>query len=586
MRNFAPIAAPKGRARQCFATLLSLALVLTSTPSAPAAAQRPAASRPAALAAKIDGVVRREMESGHVPGTVVVVVKDGRVVFERGYGVGNVETKTPVDPARTIFRIGSISKVFTATALVQLADRNRIRLDRDVNAYLRSVRVPATYAEPIKVSDLLTHTSGLDEISLGRKTSRAEEVIPLGEFLRTRLVRRQPPHRLISYGTYGISLAGLLVEDVSGRDFRDYLRAEIFRPLRMSRTTIGAVPAAQQRDLAIGYAWADGQHRPEAFEYFHTYPGSDINSTARDMARFMLFHLEGGGAGRRAILSEGARRTMHRQHFANHPRLPGMAHGFYEIRRNGIRGIEHGGVMDGYSSLLYLAPDERLGIFVASNSQGESLRAAVRNAVLDHFQPRPEPRGPDAALVAGATDRFAGRYQRDEYCHSCPAGAAGYRPPSLTVESIEGGIRVYGARWVQVEPLLFQLTRGQMDTGDTQLAFRQDREGKITHLLIGHWTYERVPEIAAVSVPANVLAEYVGTYEIAPNQTVVVTLESGKLTGRMTGYPVVELTATSETSFVGAGGDAVITFFRGPDNRLSHLILQFGGRDLRAIRKP
>lgn len=569
--------------------MVGAALLLSgSAQSIAAATQRQASAPEQNLAARIDRVVEQEMRSAHIPGAVVVVVKDGRIVFQRGYGVGNTETRRPVDPRRTVFRIGSITKAFTATAVMQLADRGRIRLDRDVNSYLRRLRVPSTYPRPILVSDLLTHTSGLDEISLGRKVMRAEEVIPLGQFLQPRLIRRQPPHQSISYGTYGISLAGALVEEVGGSGLKDYMSARIFRPLGMARTSIGAVPAAQQRDLAVGYAWADGVHRAEAFEYFHTFPGSDINSTAEDMAKFMLFHLEGAGAGRRAILSDSARRAMHRQQFTNHPRLTGMTYGFFEIRRNGISGVEHGGVMDGYSSLLYLAPEQRLGIFIASNSEAESLRIAVRNGVLDHFFPSPQPGGPDTAAVPGSTTRFAGRYQRDEYCHSCPPGEAGYRPPSLTVGSAEGGISLYGARWVQVEPLLFQLTQGQMDTGDTQVAFRQDGNGRVTHLLIGPWTYERMEEAAAAaySVPAAILADYVGTYLISPGQTVVVTLEDGKLMGRMTGYPAVELAATSETRFTGAGGEAVINFVRSADNRVSHLMLHFGGRDMRAERTP
>src|SRR5262245_57419903 len=138
--------------------------------------------------ALLDPILAERMDKLHIPGAVISIVKDGRTTFAKGYGVTDIEKQAPVVPDTTIFRIGSITKVFTAMAVMQMADRGRIRLTDDVNKYLTGVKVPSTFPQPITFASLLTHTSGLDEISPGRRTSDENKVVPLGDFLKTRIV--------------------------------------------------------------------------------------------------------------------------------------------------------------------------------------------------------------------------------------------------------------------------------------------------------------------------------------------------------------------------------------------------------------
>src|SRR4028118_204305 len=177
--------------------LLLSALVLTQNqPLSKAQAQAIQTNNltnPKELEAFLDPIFAEQMEKSHIPGAVVSVVKDGKIIFTKGYGVADIEKKTPVVPDQTIFRIGSITKVFTALAAVQQADRKKIKLTDDVNKYLTGAKVPNTFPQPITFHDLLTHSSGLDEISPGRHTKDENKVIPLGEFLKTRIVRRAPP---------------------------------------------------------------------------------------------------------------------------------------------------------------------------------------------------------------------------------------------------------------------------------------------------------------------------------------------------------------------------------------------------------
>ena len=197
----------------------------------------------------VDPIIAAQMEKEHIPGAVFVLVQDGKILYKRGYGFADIASRKPVDPVETIWRIGSISKVFTATAVVQLADRGQFRLSDDVNRYMRRFKVPATYPEPVRFWHLLTHTAGLDEIRPGTRAETEAGLLPLGDFLAPKLVRLRPPGQVISYSTYGITLGGYLVEQVSGMEFEKYLSRNIWLPLGMTRTNI-VVPDSLKSDLA------------------------------------------------------------------------------------------------------------------------------------------------------------------------------------------------------------------------------------------------------------------------------------------------------------------------------------------------
>ena len=477
------------RARQVFATLLWLALAGSHLP---AYAQRKAAGGPTdprELESFLDAIFTEQMAKQHIPGAVFVFVKNGKVFFSKGYGFADVERQRRATP-ETIFRIGSISKVFTASAVAQLADRGRVDLRADVNRYLTKLKVPATYPEPVTAADLLTHTAGFDEIRPGTQAPDAEGVLPLADFLRTRLVRISPSGETISYSTYGITLAGLLVEEVSGLSFEAYLAKNLWRPLGMGRTCI-TVPPTLADDLALGYEYAGGANRPQGYEWYHTTPASSINSTATDMARFMIAHLQNGRLGGARILSERAARDMHRTHAAGHPRLPGVAYGFFEDEYKGLRILEHGGNMAGFSSLMVLVPERNAGFFMVNHHENSGLRDTVKWALLERYYP-PEhpPRVPQPPPGLNArTPLFVGTYRWNVYCRTC-----GPRPTGQTVRvtsNPDGTLSLNGTdkRWIEVEPLLFV-----REDGGGKVAFRADRAGKITHLFAGgFWVFERMP---------------------------------------------------------------------------------------------
>jgi CubicO group peptidase (beta-lactamase class C family) len=431
-----------------------------------------------ALEALLDSVMPRAMAKEQIPGAVFVLVQDGHMRFNKGYGVADVTTKRSVVPDSTVFRIGSITKLFTATAVVQLADRGRLRLDRDVNSYLKRLRIPETYPEPVTGTHLLSHTAGFDELVGIRQAPSADSLRPLHEFLAGTLVRVRPPGRVTAYSTFGIALAGLLVEDVSGMSYEEYLRKHIWEPLRMHRTAItpGGSP--------LGYEVEDGAVVPARYEWYHTFPASSINSTASDMARFMIAHLEGGGP----ILSRRATKETHRRQATMHPRLPGWTLGFQENDLNGERILEHGGDIAGFSSLLVLLPERRAGFFIAHHREGSNLRFVVERAVLDRFFPdRRKLEPPPAPAASRRPQRFAGTFRWNIYCRTCDPSSQ--ELPEFTVTAnADGSIGMNDDTWIEVDSLFFR-----SKDGADRLGFATDSSGRVMHLTQGSWrVLERV----------------------------------------------------------------------------------------------
>jgi CubicO group peptidase (beta-lactamase class C family) len=438
----------------------------------------------------VDTLIIAQMAKENIPGAVFVLVRDGKILYQRGYGFANVARRQPVDPQRTIWRIGSISKVFTATAIVQLADRGRFQLTDDVNSYLTRFKVPATFPAPVTFQHLLTHTAGFDEIRPGTRAETAAGVLPLGDFLANKLIRLRPPGRTISYSTYGVTLGGYLVEQVSGLEFEAYLARHIWGPLGMDRSNI-VVPASLKADVAQGYEYDNGANKLADWEWYHTTPASSINASAADMARFIIAHLRNGRYGNSRIMSASAALDMHRQHATSHSGLAGFAYGFYEEFANGERLIEHGGNVEGFSAQLTLIPARGIGFFIASQHEPARLRDVVQAALLDHYFPikqEPLPAVPMAGYRQRAA-RFAGIYEVNQYCHSCGPGRREY--PRIEVKAnADGTISITGnpQPLVEVSPLFFRPL-----TGTGGAVFQEDASGRVMVLAGGSWmVFERI----------------------------------------------------------------------------------------------
>ena len=449
--------------------------------------QRSAASDNEKLGVAVDAVLAKAVADGDVPGAVIAVVKDGQVILMRGYGFANLEAKTPVDTERTLFYLASLTKPFTATAVMQVAERGKVDLRADMNRYLRTFKVDDTFREPVTLEQLLTHTAGFDDRNIGYMARTAAEVRSLGDYLAQALPPRvRPPGRVTAYSNHGYGLAGYLVEVASGESYADFLQENIFRPLGMSRTTARIpLPPELAADLAIGYEYdfQTQRYAPTPLGFRNVPPAGSVSATAPDMARFLTAHLQEGRFGETRILLEKTARRMHAQQFTHHPRLPGMTFGFAERSYRGARLLHHPGSVPGYSALATLVPEHGLGIFVATNSNALGVDLGASRAVLDFFLPDPGAAAPlpPSAVFSKRAARFAGCYQSTRYS-KCSIEKFAIWDSQICVKTTRAGTlrledrRGDGSEWVEIEPLLFRSA-----TGDELLAFREEA-GRITYM--------------------------------------------------------------------------------------------------------
>jgi CubicO group peptidase (beta-lactamase class C family) len=449
------------------------------------------------LEAFLDGVVPFQLESADIAGATISVVKDGKLLFAKGYGYADYEKKKPVSAQETLFRPGSVSKLFTWTAVMQLVEQGKLDLNRDVNTYL-DFKIPDAYGQPITLKHILTHTAGFDEQV--KDIFGASAASPdLGQYMKTHIPARvNPPGTMPSYSNYGASLAGYIVERVSGRPFNEYIEENIFKPLGMNHSTFAQpLPPNLAPLMSKGYQVASGEVIP--FEVVGPYPAGSMSSTADDMSRFMLAHLQDGQLGDVRILKPETAKLMHSQLFTLDPAANGMCHGFYEESRNGHRIIGHGGDTVAFHSDLHLILDAGVGFFVSHNSPGRANplpRTTLWEMLLDRYFPYTAPNTPTLASAKDDANKVSGSYissRRGENSFFkavsligettvSPVGDGMIMLPEMT------GTNGKPKKWREVAPMTFLEEDGQ-----DKLIFKPDQNGRMQIVLpYPFMAYQRV----------------------------------------------------------------------------------------------
>lgn len=441
----------------------------------------------------LDGLMPAQLQREDIAGAVVLVVKDGKVLFAKGYGYSDVAKKAPISPDGTLFRPGSVSKLFTWTAVMQLVEQGKLDLDRDVNDYL-DVKIPARESKPITLRDILTHTPGFEEAIQELFVSDVKYLVPLGEYVKTHLPQRVfPPRTFPAYSNYGTALAGYIVERVSGQPFDDYIEQHIFNPLGLTHTTFRQpLPEAIKQMMSSGYERGSQPSKP--FEVVQAFPAGSVSATATDMARFMIAHLQDGQYEGVQILKPETARLMHSAQFHNLPELNGMALGFYEETRNGHRIIGHGGDTQYFHSDLHLVLDAGVGFFISYNSAGKgeiSGRTAVWEKFLDRYFPYEIPAAATAASAAQDAQVVAGRYlntRRGDTTLMKVLSAVGQLQVIVNSDntiSAKGLKNVNGElkKFREIGPMLFQEVDGQDRVG-----FKRDESGRLI-LAVGNYPF-------------------------------------------------------------------------------------------------
>ncbi len=482
--------------------LLGLGALLAMTPlvaqeSAPQAGQAPApVAAPANngatgghplteqdLSAWLDGMMPYALARGGIAGAVVTVVQGDQLLFERGYGYADVAAQKPVTPDGTLFRPGSVSKLFTWTAVMQLVEQGKIDLDADVNTYL-DFEMPAFDGKPITMRQIMTHTAGFEESMRHLIGNDPDTVMALGDYVREgRTQRVFEPGTTPAYSNYATALAAYIVQRQSGMKFDDYVEQKIFAPLGMRHSSFRQpLPPALAPMMSKGYVLST--QKPKPFEIIYPAPAGSLSASGSDMARFMIAHLNGGGP----LLSPQTTAMMHDFEAPGIHGLNHMALGFYEQQVNGHRAIAHGGDTDFFHSYLWLFPDQKIGIFFSMNSQGTpgsslAVRGQLFHQFADRYLPGPAPKGQvDEATAREHAAMMVGNYTNSRGAYRNFLSILDLIGQTTVGLDEQGGLLVPGVpsmadqprHWKEVEPFVW------VDTVTGERLAAEVKDGKVT----------------------------------------------------------------------------------------------------------
>jgi CubicO group peptidase (beta-lactamase class C family) len=389
----------------------SLAPATPAPAAAPQATVPPAAAPAGAPAAVpltaddvnawLDGYMPYALHTGDIAGAVVAVVKDGQIVTERGYGYADVEKRTPVDPKLTLFRPGSVSKLFTWTAVMQQVEQGKIDLDADVNQYL-DFKIPARDGKPVTMRQLMQHVAGFEEQAKGIMSDDPKS--PNFEALLKQWVPERvfAPGSTPAYSNYGASLAGYIVQRVSGESFDDYIDKHIFAPLDMQHSTFRQ-PLPANLEPLMSQCYSLASEPAKKFEIIGPAPAGSLSSPGEDMAHFMIAHLQNGEYHGNRILKAETAEMMHNSPLTILPPLNRMELGFFETNLNGREVIAHLGDTQCFHTSLHLFLKEGVGFYVSFNTPGKAgAVGGLRGALFEDFADRYFPAAETAATAVDA----------------------------------------------------------------------------------------------------------------------------------------------------------------------------------------
>lgn len=443
----------------------------------------------------LDGFLPNAIKQADIAGAVVVVVKDGQVLVERGYGYSDVDTEKPMDPETTLVRPGSISKLFTWTALMQLVEQGKVDLDADVNQYL-DFKIPPYDGKPVTVRNVLTHTGGFEETLKHLIGEEGEPMPGFDAILKERVPARIfPPGTMTAYSNYACALAGYIVQRVSGMPFNDYVTKHIFAPLGMTSTTFEQpLPASLKPRMASGYRYAS--QKSHKFELVGPAPAGSSSTTGADMAHFMIAHLQDGQYGSAQILRPETARLMHGTPLTILPHGNRMLLGFYESTLKGRRMIAHGGDTEWFHSDMNLFLDHGVGLFVSFNSPGKEgaaqpLRSTLLEMFADRYFPVQEPKATplDRKVADEHAAMITGHYIMSRRVETTFMSLLNLVNEVKVFPNDDGTISMSmmvsptgePLRWREVEPFLWKQVHGsEVIVGDV-------KDGKVWRLGIGEF---------------------------------------------------------------------------------------------------
>jgi CubicO group peptidase (beta-lactamase class C family) len=395
-----------------------------------------------------------------VNAAAVIVTDKEKPIFSKVYG--------PVGLDRSVWRAASVSKALTAIAVMQLVEEGKVGLDTDVNRYLKSFQISATFRQPITLRQLLEHRSGLDDRFIGDGFRSGEQPSMLSVMKKFLPERIYAPNEVEFYSNYGYGLIGALIEDVSGQRFEDYLAVNVLRPLGMNRSSFAQpLPQEVAADTAPGTWW-----------YQHSAPAGGLATTAADMARFLLATLQEDAG----VISKSSFQEMTPAQDAP----SGLVHrlGYWTGRDYGQQLIGASGDAGSFHTVMAAVPNHNLGLVVLVSGSGNGVAWGFYSRFLDaEFKATPSQTAQHSELLkpkAGDYEgcrRFTGLYRTVRYPHHDLSKTFILLDLTRVFAERDGALRFQGARWIRTGPLQFE-----KEDGSETVSFKEDAGGRIRFL--------------------------------------------------------------------------------------------------------
>ncbi|MBW9156947.1 serine hydrolase domain-containing protein [Clostridium tagluense] len=454
-----------------------------------------------------DQYMKKVLEEYKVAGATVSVVKDGKIFFEKGYGYSDVAKKTVVNADTTVFQIASITKLFTATAVMKLVEEGKISLDEDVNNYLKDFKIKNNFSKPITVRNLLNHTSGFDEKwpMVYRTTGDKfyDSIESLGDFLKKDLPPViNTPGTITQYNVYNYAILGYLIEKVSEKPVNEYITDEILKPLNMKNSSYW-INKDILGSMSKPYKYEKDKYIETSYSMPIDHPSGAMCSTASDMANFMLMQLNSGEFNKTKFLNEKSVKAMQTSNYYNDPNLLGFGLGFFQNQRNGYVALEHNGELPSFYSWLTLMPEKNIGMFISINTDSSSS-SKVCNEYTDKFyeffnvkkeSTKNIVKVKDSTSLSMDSEKIKGTYTTTKYPHKGIFKVMSVIP-SLNVkieyEKSTGNMILYVG---DKKSILKHIDKDLFYDEEVNQYIKLVEQNNKIYILAGVQSYEKIPEI-------------------------------------------------------------------------------------------
>jgi CubicO group peptidase (beta-lactamase class C family) len=521
------------------------------------------------LATGINDVLEKTFKPDE-PGAAVIVVRDGKVLFRKGYGLANVELGVSVEPDM-VFRLGSITKQFTAVAILMLAEQGKLLLDDDLTKFLPDY---PTKGQKITVEHLLTHTSGIKNytslpewLAVWRKDLTVKEIVDL---FKDKPMDFAPGEKW-SYSNSGYILLGAIIEKVSGQTYQDFVQKNIFTPLGMKHSYYDNTARLIPRRVE-GYSKTNEGYQNAAYlSMTQPFSAGSLMSSVDDLALWdAALYTE------KLVKQESLKRAW-TQRLLNNGKSAHYGYGWSMSVYESHPIIEHGGGINGFTTYALRMPADRIFVAILTNRDSSGPGAvAFKVAALALGKPYQEPAA--ITLTASQLDQYVGVYQLDD-----KGEVIIRRDGEKLLANLPGGGRA--------EIVPSSETQLFIRDSRTRFSFTKNTTGVTGFVLRDRYETDQVArktdkplpaEHKEVAVDARVYEAYVGEYEIAPNFTITITKDSNKLMAQATAQPKLELFPESQTRFFVKEASIQIEFVVDGSGKATSLVLYQAGQQLPA----